>query len=694
MSLIKKHFKYFIGIIFLTITFRGFAQEEIPWLSGYSDEMTIGKESVRNQFFTVEGNECKIQIQESVSDRKGETEIRSWIFYISDIDPESLNFNARGKSIQVSLATKNDQKFISYFEEGDFEEYTDEIELSMTEVDQTRGLIEALKEHIGSCKEDETTWESREAAMNWLTENIGKAQQDDVQWEQQFSEGKKSYLVQLKANSVDGKGNKESLEFLFDMSDINSRSIRLEASGRTLVVEVPVKEGNRYIEVRNGEEKEYTDELTIYCDDIEVARQVVNALSFAVSSTEPERPEWAGYNEALEFLQGQMGEVKVGENRYNYGLQFDLFVSDILNVSVDETDDDGSTEKVTYSFYPADMMSQPELNVSRRDMSFEMNVKEGKDYIIRSSAGSISGYTSRMKLHAADIDQARDLISAWEYIIQNSEDEITSFENVEQVNTWMEDNLVTLSRGDETYEQKLRINEAMDYQIVFEKKLTEGENEITETTYIFYPEDLSLEEMEIRVRLGKLTVTLETGREDYIKYFENGELQNFTDDTDVYFSDPLVAKNFMAAIRFLKESMAETNLPEMSKEEAFSFLTGHVPQIDLPGEQHEQVLEWEEGEECKLKFTRIEQGKGGESDEFIYELMASDLSGTGSEMNVDGKLIAVKLMTNGSEDLIKPFKNGEVGDFVDEFTIYADDVMVAKKILQAFDVLAKACNEG
>ncbi|MEJ2596109.1 MAG: hypothetical protein P8100_13525, partial [bacterium] len=222
MSLIKKHFKYFIGIIFLTITFRGFAQEEIPWLSGYSDEMTIGKESVRNQFFTVEGNECKIQIQESVSDRKGETEIRSWIFYISDIDPESLNFNARGKSIQVSLATKNDQKFISYFEEGDFEEYTDEIELSMTEVDQTRGLIEALKEHIGSCKEDETTWESREAAMNWLTENIGKAQQDDVQWEQQFSEGKKSYLVLLKANSDDGKGNKESLEFLFDMSDINS----------------------------------------------------------------------------------------------------------------------------------------------------------------------------------------------------------------------------------------------------------------------------------------------------------------------------------------------------------------------------------------------------------------------------------------------------------------------------------------
>jgi hypothetical protein len=209
---------------------------------------------------------------------------------------------------------------------------------------------------------------------------------------------------------------------------------------------------------------------------------------------------------------------------------------------------------------------------------------------------------------------------------------------------------------------------------------------------VFYPEDLNLEELGIRVRLGKLTVTLETGKEDYIKNFKNGELQNFTDDTDVYFSDPLAAKNFMAAIRFLKESRSGTSLPEMSREEAVSFLTDHIQHIELPEEQHEQTIEWEEGDDCKMKFTRVEKGKDGESDEFNYEFMVSDLFPAGSELNVDGKIIAIRLETNGGEDLIKPYKNGEVDDFVDEFTIYSDDVMVAKRTLEAFSVLSKACD--
>jgi hypothetical protein len=691
MSLIKKQFTYCIGIILITTTLGVFAQDEIPWLSEYSNEMTIGKEVVRYHFVAVEGNDCKVKIQESVTGKKGETATRSWIFYLSDIDPESLRFNARGKSIDVSLGTTNGQEFISYYEEGEFEEYTDEVELKMTEVDQTRDLIEALKEQIGACRGSETTWDNRETALNWLTEHIGQASEDDVQWEQQFSQGRKPHLAILQANSVDAKGNQESFTYLFDLSDINPQAIKLEASGRTLRVQVPVREGHRFIEANHGEDKEYTDELMLYCDDIEVARQIVSALSFVVSGTEPERTEWSDYNAALDFIQEQMGEVKVGDKRYTFDLQFDLFTSDILNVSVEETDDDGSTEEVTFSFYPADMTAQPELKVTRREMTFEMEVRDGKDFIMKSSAGAITGYTSQMELRAGDIDQARDMMKAWEYLIQNSEEEITSFESVAQVNTWMEDNLVTLYRGDETYEQHLLVNEAQDDQAVFEQKLTEEGSETTETKYVFYPDDLNLEEMEIHVGLGKLTVTLETGKEDYIKHFKNGELQNFTDDADVYFSDPLVAKNFMAAIRFLKESSRGVNPPEMTKEEALSFLTGNIQHIELTEEQHEQTLEWEEGDDCKLNFTRIEKGKDGESDEYRYELMASDLSGTGSELNVDGKLIAIRLETNGNEDLIKPYKNGEVDDFVDEFTIYADDIMLARRILSAFSVLSKAC---
>ena len=56
-----------------------------------------------------------------------------------------------------------------------------------------------------------------------------------------------------------------------------------------------------------------------------------------------------------------------------------------------------------------------------------------------------------------------------------------------------------------------------------------------------------------------------------------------------------------------------------------------------------------------------------------------------------GKIVEINLETAGGRELIKPYENGEVEDFEDEFTIYADDVLKAKKILAAFGALSKAC---
>ena len=94
---------------------------------------------------------------------------------------------------------------------------------------------------------------------------------------------------------------------------------------------------------------------------------------------------------------------------------------------------------------------------------------------------------------------------------------------------------------------------------------------------------------------------------------------------------------------------------------------------------------------CKLKFTRVETDKDGESDEYVYEFTASDIDEGNSELSAEGKLVKIDLETTGNKELIKPYENGEVEDFTDELTIYSDDVRLAKKILAAFGALSKAC---
>lgn len=503
--------------------------------------MMIGNDTYRYNFKNVDGNGCKVEFEELVTNKKGSTESRSWMFYLSDIDPASILFNTGGKSVKVTLGTRNSQKFISSYEGDQFKEYTGKIELTLNEVDVTRKLIETLKDHIGSCTESEPAWEDANVALAWLAENIGNAKDDDVQWIQSFSTGEKFYLARISSKSVDD-GKEQSFEYLFDLTDINPAEIKLEASGRTLDVQVPVREGKNYIEVNSADGRQYIDELKIYADDIEVARKMVNALTYAVSNTKAERPVWGSYEEALRFVKENMGEVKMGDQVLQLSFNFETSPSGLVELTEKETESDGESKEVTYSFYLADITDKPIQNVTRKEITLKLETIDNRNFITKTSGGSISGYASEFRFHPTNIDISRDILNAFTYAVQQSEEAIQEFASVDEVNGWMVENLVPLSWEGENYEQKLNVDEAAPNQIEFEQKLTKDGSETTLSKYLVYPEDISVDKLEITVSRGRMAVSLETGKQDYIKYFKNDVLQDFIDKTQVYFSDPWLPK--------------------------------------------------------------------------------------------------------------------------------------------------------
>lgn len=129
----------------------------------------------------------------------------------------------------------------------------------------------------------------------------------------------------------------------------------------------------------------------------------------------------------------------------------------------------------------------------------------------------------------------------------------------------------------------------------------------------------------------------------------------------------------------------------MNKDEAIAFLSGNIQNIDLPDDQYEQKIEFKDEGNCKISFTRVETDSKGASDEQIYEFNISDIHPGSSKFSVKGKIIEMNLVTRGNEKLIKPYKNGEAGDFEDDFVIYVDDILLAKKTLAAFAALSEGC---
>jgi hypothetical protein len=690
MTLSKNKIPMLLGALLLLGSGTVSAQDKIAWLEDYTQEMVIGKETYQYSFSEVEGKECKLEFQETVTNQKGKTESCSWIFYLADIDPGALKFNSRGKAIELVIATINTQKFISYYEEGEMDAYVDEIKLKMNEVDQCRSFIEVLKDHIGSCESANLSWEDREGSFNWLTGNIDLADNGDIQWEQEFTRAEKPYLAQLSSASLINKGEQEKFKYRFDLNDIDHAGVKLSVSGKSLSVIVPVKDGERFVQVITPEKTEYQDELKIYVDEIDLARQTVLAMAHLVSNTDPDRPEWSSYGEALGFVEEHLGEVNIGGDVFDHSLTYDASPSGMVEMSIKETDSDGDTEELTHAFYLSDLIENAQLAVSRTKITVTLETREGNDFVRRTSGDLVKGYSSELEFQMEDIDKARDLMYAFEYAIANSQEEIRVFESIGEVNSWMAENLGTLYREDETYEQELLVLEGEGKPIEFKLTQTKEEKEETETHYLIYPIDINLEELDIDVSLGRLNVTLQT-EENYVKKIVNGELQNFSDDADVYFSDPLVAKNFLAAIRYLMENAGQAVLPEMSREEAFVFLSDRIQNLELPEDSYEQKIESAEGDQCLLKATRLETNSKGASDEYVYEFTASDIHEGNSGLSVRGKLIRINLVTAGNEKLIKPYKNGTVDDFEDEFMLYADDVLLAKQIVSAFGVLAEGC---
>ena len=684
-----------ISILFTTLTVLSFqplhAQDKLSWLDDYTGELQIGNDTYRYNFTNVEGNDCKLKFEEVVTDKKGSTETRSWIFYLADIDPSAISFKAKGKSIGISMETHQSQKFITYYEEGELDGYTEEIEIKMNEVDMTRSFIETLKEYITNCKETQVTWENRDQAFTWLVNNVENATVGEVKWDQKFEQGNRIYLVDFQANSVNGKGEQELADYTFDLNDINPLAINLKISGKSFYIEVPVREGKRFIKVKSPTGTEFTKDLQIYANDIELARQIVNALNYLVNNTTPDRPQWDSYSAALGFVKDNLGEVNIGDELYSNSIDFDASPSGLVNLEIGKSDSDGTSESVKYSFYLTDLMDKVKLEVSKYSITVKMETKNKNDFIRESMDEKVMDYSSALDFHVSGIDMARDILNAFEHAIRNSEEEIEEFSNIDEIGSWFLENIGLIEIDEDKYEQNLRLVKENENQLKLERNLTEDDGGSTETSFILYPEDISLDELKIKVSGKKLSVRLETEKGKYIKKFKNGLLQNFTANAELLFSDPLAAKNFMAAIRFLKANSVVDDRAAMNKDEAIAFLSGNIQNLDLPDDQYEQKLEIKDEENCKMSFKRVETDNKGASEEYIYEFNISDINPGSSKFYVKGEFIEVKLVTLENEKLIKPYKNGEVDDFEDDFIIYVNDVLLAKKTLAAFATLSEVC---
>jgi hypothetical protein len=150
------------------------------------------------------------------------------------------------------------------------------------------------------------------------------------------------------------------------------------------------------------------------------------------------------------------------------------------------------------------------------------------------------------------------------------------------------------------------------------------------------------------------------------------------------------ANNFIAAITTLRENSKVKDRLMADKAAAWDYFNKYLKKLEIGEDTYEQKIEKLDGDDCKLKFIRVETDSKG-STEYIFEFMASDIDPAESDISVYSDKLYITPVTKGKQKLVKTYKNGEVGNFVYDFDLYTYDVLVAKKMLGAVSTLSNAC---
>jgi hypothetical protein len=686
------HFS-FIGTICLLFSFNSvIAQDNISWLNNYTSEVTIGSNTYTYGFKSIDNNDCKISIEEKKTDKKGVTTTTTYQFYLSDMNTSDINFKTSGIAAIVSMETKQSQKFIRVYKEGELDGYTQKVLVNMTEVGNARAFIDAMKSHIENCQSIERKWTSRDEAMAWLTQNIGKSETSGKTIEQAFKAGEKSYLVTLESVSTDSKKVSQNIAYDFSLVDINRTKINMEVDEKTLKIVLPARDNNYYIRLKKGADISFVKALEIYSDDLEQARNILNAMIYLVAETPaPERKTWTSYSAALDFVKENMNDTKSGTAINGQSFSCDESPAGIVQYTTARTDVKGAIIKNIKSFYLTDLQPEVPVEVSSKSITLNLNTKDKNKFIKESNDKSTLAYSVSVELMANNLDKAREVAHALEYAIGKSEKGLQEFSTLDNAISWMTSNVGQVKIEDETINQTFKVLTDNENKIEL-KVVTTGEKGTSVTEdFEIYPEDLKSDDLKIKVSGKKLAVNLSTGKVKYIKYSKDNLLQNYTSDAEILFDDVLKAKNFIAAITILRNKSLVADRSIIDKASAWSYIMENTKKMEIAGESIDQKMEQRESDPCNAKLTKTETNSKGASIENVYEFIVSDIDTKYSEIAVSSKSLKVSLVTKGKEKLIKPYKNGVSGNFIYSVDIDVDNVLVAKKLIAAFASISNLC---
>ena len=483
---------------------------------------------------------------------KGGPLTETYHFNLADFDVNSIRWKNERDKINVTLTADNRLKSIQYFKEGEMQNYTDNVQIIAVDVDNAKEIEGLLKSTIADAKkmfEAELNLNSFEERKSWMQKNIVEFTAGDDRFIQSVA-WVADYPSVLSYELVTEKKNEK---WQFNLADIRAQTVELQVNGKDVYVELKTKASEKYIRYESSDElKGYDSDLKIYLSNIDAARHLKNILKDLIPESEKamksHTPQPESGAAALELLATSIGKVTENLNVYDQKIEANC----ITTLTIEGTEKDKPVDEV-YTLNLGDLNDKKlALGVKGTSLFVETNVPNKKALVQVMENGESSNYSDDFTVRAEDIEQAKTIMVALETAIvhckENIKLDVPTGDAQTQIN-WLSTHIKSVKSGSKDYSQTLKMMEGETCKWEFVLMTDDGKKNVEEI-YQFNLSDIDSKRIDFEISKQEMGFIIATKRsEKIIKYFKDGEPDNYQNEFLIRANSVEAARNMMESMR-------------------------------------------------------------------------------------------------------------------------------------------------
>jgi hypothetical protein len=231
-------------------------------IEGLADFTTAGR-TVRQSMT----GDCQATYERRIDDG-GDVEPTTLRFDFADLDSRSVTIVVRGTEVNVEVETRDGRDFIYVSEEGEQQNYDDEIAFPAASIPAAKRMAYYLRQLIELCPTDlqpgdwsdaQRLIEAGPANEADLRQAVDQRDDNPCKWQVTITEDK--------GKSVD------EMVYEFNLYDLNSDDLAIDVKGKSLIIELKTRRGDDIIKAyENGEDDGFTDDFDLHFSDVPSAK--------------------------------------------------------------------------------------------------------------------------------------------------------------------------------------------------------------------------------------------------------------------------------------------------------------------------------------------------------------------------------------------------------------------------------------